>query len=261
VLPRGAARPNSDPRATITIPITGVSRNEPSTITISNLTVLSGQLAFLGDRDLHISGNALVDNTHTGAANIPTPRWANGNSYVVDNFVTIGTPPPGTPGTGTGNVVVVDIAPGANFNVAGQATPFGGGLTSVNWGVSHTMNTVATATNTLYVPFRAVIEAMTGQNDVITFFAGNMYENIPHVIRVAFGTNTAYFTVGASTFRLNGVEMPMVSTGGEPVAPFIGDGTNGTVVNTTYLPLRFIAEALGFGIEQVGQTIVLTPGQ
>ena len=85
-----------------------------------------------------------------------------------------------------------------------------------------------------------------------------MFEGRPHVIEIVHGNRTAFFTVGSTQYTVNGQPIPMTGSGGQAVAPFIGDGTNGTTANTTYLPLRFIADALGFTLNVGNNSATIT---
>ncbi|MCL2753547.1 MAG: copper amine oxidase N-terminal domain-containing protein, partial [Defluviitaleaceae bacterium] len=189
--------------------------------------------------------------------------WAQGPRAVSNALNVGGVGADGRPTT-AGNTITVSWTAGPAFTINGNTTQFGAGQQSINLSAPATIHGVTVPHSTLFVPFRSVVAAMTNTHtetplqgeSVITFFEGS--GDNPHSIVLEFGDNTAQFIIGQSTFVLNGLTLPMTNPAtGAAVYTFIGDGTNGTVANVTYLPLRFIAAALGFDIaDGVGQSIV-----
>jgi len=257
-----AAWSAGSPNTTIRLQTQRASIGEPSTITISNVAVLTGQLVLEGVRNIQVGGPAVVDATGTGAS---APRWGSANTINAP-YVNVVRVLPEDVVEVTGNEIGVSWTAGPNFTVNGVTTPFGAGLASINLTASASVvsmgQTITVPYSTLFVPFRAVVAALTDTagealpgDSVIDFFQGS--GGNPHSIMLTFGDNVAQFVVGQSTFVLNGLTLPMTNpTTGAAVYTFIGDGTVGAA-NVTYLPLRFIAAALGFDIaDGVGQSIV-----
>jgi len=253
---------------------------ELATITLSGISVVNA----LGNTPagiygLHVTGS-LVTNIETHVINELTPAtptqaatqilpgrqhfrpWGQ-DSLLVPGVINVGGVTEGGAIATTGVPIAISWTPGPAFTVDGVTTQFGGGLQSINISAPAVIHGVTVPHSTLFVPFRSVVAAMTNTagetlpgESVIEFFEGS--GDNPHSIVLSFGDNVAQFTIGHSTFVLNGLVLPMTNPStGAPVYAFIGDGTNGTVANTFYLPLRFIAAALGFDItDGVGQSLV-----
>jgi hypothetical protein len=254
------------------------SREVASFVTVSGLETRVDRAMPFADVDLIARGDAVLNNDHfvlnavgtigvgIGAGGILTDtrmlspleegfRRYGHTGIVVENYIDSITPGAGAGNTAVINRIAVPLAPGSGFTVNGLTRNFAG---SVNFGSAANINTVNVPANRLYVPFRAIIEAID-PNATIVFHQGNMFMNIPHVIEVTIGSRTVIWTVGDHTYTINnGTPIPMM-VGNDIIRPFVGNGTNGTVDNTTYLPIRFIADAFGLELIVTDSEVIINP--
>jgi hypothetical protein len=201
---------------------------------------------------------------HTGGANFVMPNTPGFRRYghgplMIDYVEVI------TPGAGGGAAALTTMriphAPGTSIVVGGENITLTAG--TVNFAAPQVINGINVPANRLFVPVREIINILggvpQGDDNFVSFFEGNMFEGRPHVVAATIGDRTVTFTIGSNSFHINGVSHPM-SLGGDAIAAFIGDGTNGTVSGRTYLPLNFILE--GFGINWAGNVdghVVVNP--
>ena len=241
----------------------------PSYIELSNLAVRVVRDVPFGTYELVLRGPSVLDNENFVTNPVGTPggpnmnfrsgtlaagqsaflnpseagwrRYAHGPLMYV-NYINVATTP-GTEGgvaggaAGAGRVdatIVVPHAPGRTFTVNGETVEFRNNMSSVNLTTSAVINGVEVPAGRLYVPLASIIEDAFGGS--YTFFTGNGAD-IPHVLRTFANGVVVYFTVGEGTAIVNGVRVP-INYG---LAPFIGDGTNGTIQDRMYFPLQ------GFG--------------
>jgi hypothetical protein len=119
-------------------------------------------------------------------------------------------------------------------------------LSSVNLPNAAVINGVAVPAGRLFVPLASIIE--DGLGGTVQFIEGNMYEGRPHVIRAFANDIMADFIVGQTFVRSAGTELPLPYG----TAPFIGDGTNGTVAGRTYFPVAAIAAVFNLPVNPAG---------
>jgi hypothetical protein len=152
--------------------------------------------------------------------------------------------------------VTVPFQQGNTFTSNTEMMQFAYGSSSINLGSATVVNTVNVPAGRLFVPMRSIIE--DGLGGTVEFMQGNLFEGVPHTIIATLGARSATFYVGETHFRLpNGSLVPMM-TDGVMTAPFIGDGVVG-VSGRTYLPLRYIAVALGLEITTDASNAIVNP--
>ncbi|MCL2235665.1 MAG: copper amine oxidase N-terminal domain-containing protein [Defluviitaleaceae bacterium] len=268
---------------TLNINITRTTQGaEASYIRLSGLSVIVDRTVPYGTYELNVRGASVLNNEgyvapQAGSNVVPLnwntgvtpnrPTWSNEANYsrfahgplVFVNFIDTSLDAVvGGPGAG-GNIafavptIVIPHVPGTTFTVDGEEMTLS--AASLNFPTAQTINLVSVPANTLFVPVLDIIEAMGGS---VQFTEGNMWEGRPHVVSAFLGATRVDFTIGATTFHVNGVEFPMNNAAGQPVAAFIGDGTGNMEAGRTYLPIRFIVQ--GFGIElqdNVNGTVVI----
>jgi len=127
-------------------------------------------------------------------------------------------------------------------------------LSSVNLPIPTTINGVYVPAGRLFVPLAPII--IDGLEGEVEFFQGRPHEGVQHVVRGYANGVMADFVMGQDFVRSAGVEIPLPYG----TAPFIGDGTNGTVVGRTYFPVTAIAAVFRLrvdGMAEGGTTTVL----
>jgi hypothetical protein len=247
--------------------------NEPSWLRLHNLNVRIVRDVPYGVYELVIRGTSVLNNENFVDLNLRannTPMLPNETGfaryghgpYMYFDFLDVLTP-----GAGAGNIarntqIIIPWEAGTQFYVNGELQNFedyhGNILTSVNMTAPTVVNTVLVPTGRQFVPLRPIIEALGGY---IQFHAGNLYEGIPHVLVGIVGANRVYFRIGVDSYRTTsaGMDIPM-RTDGIIVKPFIGDGVHGNV-GVTYLPIRYIVEALGLDwvADNATRTTIINP--
>ena len=242
--PRGATGVNATPRGNLTLPITRESIDEPSTITLSGLTILTGERVASGARNVNVGGRAVSDiqwrwiGTSFNNAVDTNARFGTADN-IVTPFITIGTEAQGSVHNvvsiqqGT-SVAMVNGTPRLLANAAGVPTP--------------TIN----AQDRLFVPIRGVsylfgAEVTPADNRA----AGGNFQ-----VWIVTADVTAIFTLGSTTVNINGVDRNLP---GFDVAPFIP--TEGVGANSFYLPFRAIGEAFDIvvGWDQATNTAWYNP--
>jgi hypothetical protein len=214
-----------------TLTITRASLGEPSVITLRDLSVVTGALTATGPRSVLVGGTSLLDNTPAGAFN--AANFTGGRVYRTANAIAT---PYVIVGGASGSIhsmmslvagnpfVTVNGVPQPLVNQHGQPTPLR------NDGAGRMM-----------VPIRAIANLFGVEVTWLDMTsAGGPFE----VWLMGAGV-TAVFTVGSTTYTVNGVP-----TTGMLVAPFIP--TEGLGANSMYLPIRYIANALGIPAANIG---------
>lgn len=226
----------------IQISVNRPSSVEPSTITLSGLTVYVNHSVPFGHYDLVVSGRAILDNMNgsalinpntipgTTTPNTPTStdwRRFGFNGLVIENYVNVVTP---GAGMGAGAAAIVSAR-------AGSAE------ITVN-GVVHTITTAdgtnrptpAQLTNDrLFFPVRFVQSAMGVDMNNVLFSQG--------VVTIIHDGRTVQFTEHSNVMIVNGAPIQM------DVAAYIYNGT-------MFVPFRFLGYAFGstVGFDQATYT-------
>ncbi|MDR2167981.1 MAG: copper amine oxidase N-terminal domain-containing protein [Clostridiales bacterium] len=263
--------------STISVDITNPSVDEPGEIVLSGLAV-SLHFVAQGYYSLVITGNDLADNfgnlinlrrdvavnqVPTLGPNEPMHRRYAFQGYVAPEYLGVGIDVIAGPGAMVPTLRLPHQT-GPHFYVDGEPVQFGGGRQSINITALTNVNGVNVAPNTLYVPFRPIINALTGftgapesDGDPIRFITGNPMAGIPHTVHVTLPSGqVATFWVGEHFFMVDGARSYMTSAEGIPVIPFIGNGTIGANASM-YLPIRFIAYAFGLEVDNVNNEAVI----
>lgn len=199
-----------------------------------------------GTTTQHINVNPYVPTTAANRFLQPNSpgfrRYAHG-PLMYERYITVGTPGLGANLLATARVSVPH-APGNTFTVNGTSRNF-----------TNAGGTVITSMNVdgrLFVPLRAITEAFGATINPI--FNDNL--TVRSVV-VEIGGIAAEFFIGSTTFTVNGVSRSMM-TAGIPTRPFIA--TEGANAGTTYLPIRYIAEAFNLQLaSDINGNAVINP--
>jgi hypothetical protein len=170
-----------------------------------------------------------------------------------ENFITVGTP---GFAANADNRIQIAHTPGGSFTVEGESVSFanaqGTALTSINQPPGR-----------LFVPMRSVIEALGG-----TIAPFNNEDGVGVAgVTAQIGGTTVEWRIGSTNYVVTGGPRPgtfAMSTGGISVSPFIAvptnNGNNPANNDTTFLPIRYIADAFGLELlDNVGGYAVINP--
>ncbi|MCL2855685.1 MAG: copper amine oxidase N-terminal domain-containing protein [Defluviitaleaceae bacterium] len=255
---------------TITRP-TNANATTTSYISLTDLNVRLNRAVPHGDYQLVVRGSSVLNNENfygnlnvAGNGNFLRPNETNFRRYphtpLMIDFITVGTPGDYAVGNLTGGNQVAINAPTlripfnatTNFYIDNEAAVFP--VPVVNLGAPAVVNGVEVPAGRMFVPFRAVVNALNGNDlderytDAIVWHQGSPNENIPHAVTISLGDRTATFTIGSHEIvRGDRSVVPMVE-GADVIRPFIGNGTVGQQ-DTMYLPIRFIAYAFGLSVD------------
>ncbi|MCL2397642.1 MAG: copper amine oxidase N-terminal domain-containing protein [Defluviitaleaceae bacterium] len=232
----------------VNLGVARASNQAGSSIDITGLTVYVQRGVPYGTYGVVVRGDAILDNDNLVINSGVQPGQAGFRRYgftglIFQPFINVVTPGTGA-GMPTNNVRVPHTA-GNFFYVNDVRMSF----LNANDAVVYSVNQDP---GRLFVPVRAVTEALGAVIEPI--FNDDL--TVRSVV-VTLGGKTVEWFIGSTTFTVDGVSRSMM-TGGIPVRPFIA--TTGANAGTTFLPVRYIANAFGLELaDNVGGFAVINP--
>jgi hypothetical protein len=244
----GHANPNmrtrvnvsTQPDGVIRMNVIGASVGTPSTITLSGLTVQTPQTGLIGSWDLHLRGSAIMDND-TWTINRRAQQTLLGNPLLSTNET--GNRRYGfTRGLVAENYfVVTDVTPGIVTIGAHSVARFeqnsphvviaGQNRTMMN--VNYVEQPVLNIDGRNFIPVRGLTQVFG--------ISAPAWDGVAHTVTFTFGGRTIVFTVGSTTYTVNGESFTMIDAEAAPR----------NVGGTVYISLASLAHAVGVPVSYV----------